>query len=162
MSETRARKLIWDHVKSIKTCMMVTHDSTDARARPMRSMPRPEQNEIWFFADSESPSDDVLQRHPAVCLTYVDTRDNVYVSLSGSIARVLDPAAIKEVWNEEAASYFSKGPDDPRVILLRFEPHTGEYWTAPSGPIVLAIKFIEAAIMGERPNLGTSGRTPLP
>jgi hypothetical protein len=27
---------------------------------------------------------------------------------------------------------------------------------------VLAIKFIEAAIMGERPNLGTSGRTPLP
>jgi general stress protein 26 len=162
MSETRARKLIWDHVKSIQTCMMVTRDTSDVRARPMRSMPRPEQNEIWFFADSENHSDEVLQRHPDVCLTYVDTRDNVYVSLSGRIARVVDQAAINEMWNEEAGSYFSKGPDDPRVILLRFEPHTGEYWTAPSGPIVLAIKFLEAAIMGERPTLGTTGRTPLP
>ena len=128
----------------------------------MRGMSRPEQNEIWFFADSESHSDDVLQRHPAVCLTYVDTRDNVFVSLSGHIARVLDQAVIEEMWNEEAGSYFSKGPADPRVILLRFEPHAGEYWTAPSGPIVLAIKFLEAAIMGERPSLGTSGSTPLP
>jgi general stress protein 26 len=128
----------------------------------MRAMPRPEQNVIWFFGDSESHADAELRDNANVCLTFVDIRHNVYVSLSGRVSRVLDKAIINEAWDDEAGSYFKEGPDDPRVILLRFRPHTGEYWSAPSSPIVVAIKFLEAKIMGERPTLGTSGRTRLP
>jgi general stress protein 26 len=78
------------------------------------------------------------------------------------MSRVLDHATIAEMWDETAAGYFTAGPDDPRVVLLRFEPDMGEYWTAPSSKIVLAIKFLEAKLLGERPSLGARGRTSLP
>ena len=61
------------------------------------------------------------------------------------------------MWDEAAASYFTASPDDPRVVLLRFEPAMGEYWTAPSSEIVLAIKFLEAKLLGERPSLRARG-----
>jgi len=162
MSEQLSRKTIWGHVKSIQTCMMVTCDENGMRARPMRGIPRPEQNEIWFFTDGDNDADAAVRHNTGACLTFVDTKDNVFVSLSGHISRVLDKVTILELWNEEAGSYFSAGPDDPRVILLRFEPHSGAYWMAPSSPIVIAIKFLEAKILGERPSLGTGGRTRLP
>jgi general stress protein 26 len=142
--------------------MMVTHDKTAIRARPMRGIPRPEQNEIWFFTNRDDHTGVAPEHNPGACLTFADTKDNVFVSLSGHVSRVLDKVTILELWNEEAGSYFSEGPDDPRVILLRFEPHSGEYWMAPSSPIVIAIKFLEAKLMGERPSLGTGGRARLP
>jgi general stress protein 26 len=142
--------------------MMVTREENDMRARPMRGIPRPEQNEIWFFTDGDSHADAAIQHNPDACLTFVDIKDNVFVSLSGQVSRVLDKVTILELWNEEAGSYFTDGPDDPRVILLRFEPQFGEYWMAPSSPIVIAIKFLEAKILGGRPSLGTGGRTRLP
>jgi general stress protein 26 len=162
MSKPLTRHAIWDHVRAIGTCMMVTRGVDGVRARPMRGMPRPAENAIWFFADQESDTDHDVRENPDVCLTFADTRDNVFVSLSGRMFRVLDHATIIEMWDEAASGYFSAGPEDPRVVLLRFEPDMGEYWTAPSSKIVLAIKFLEAKLLGERPSLGVRGRTELP
>jgi general stress protein 26 len=162
MSKPLTRHAIWDHVRSIGTCMMVTRSETGVRARPMRGILRPEENAIWFFADQESDTDKDVRENPEVCLTFTDTRDNVFVSLSGGVTRVLEKATIVELWDDAASGYFPNGPDDPRVVLLRFEPDMGEYWTAPSSRIVLAIKFLEAKLLGERPSLGARGRTQLP
>jgi general stress protein 26 len=162
MIDNAARETIWKHVQAIGTCMMVSREDRGMRARPMRGMPRPEQNAIWFFAETDNNWDEELLSHPGACLTYVDVRDNIFVSLSGRLSRVLDQATINEMWDDHAGSYFADGPDDPRVMLLHFQPETGEYWEAPSSPIVIAIKFLQAKIMGERPSLGTKGRTELP
>jgi general stress protein 26 len=162
MSKKPTRETLWAHIQAIKTCMMVTHEDGEIRARPMRGIPHPDENAIWFFADSEGRATEGWQQNSAACLTFVDSRDNVFVSLSGRLSRVFNPAKIKELWDEQAASYFSDGPDDARVILLRFRPDTGEFWAAPSSPIVIAIKFLEATLMGERPNLGTKEQTQLP
>ena len=162
MSKQPTSKLIWQHIEAIGTCMMVTHDGDDVRARPMRGISRPEQNAIWFFADRESRSDEEMRQNPVVCLTYTSQNNEVYLSVSGRMSRVVGKATIAELWNEDAGAYFPNGPDDPRVVLLRFEPEIAEYWTAPSSPIVIAIKFLEARLLGERPSLGTNGRTRLP
>jgi general stress protein 26 len=135
--------------------MMVTHKGGNISARPMQGIPRPEQNAIWFFSDLESQQDH--EPESSVCLTFSDVKTNKFVSVSGRITPVLERDTIHDLWNEGADSYFPKGPDDPAVILLRFDPESGAYWDAPSSPIVLAIKFLEAKITGDRPNLGTSG-----
>ena len=95
------------------------------------------------------------QRNPSICLTFTDVKDNVYVTLTGQISQVTEKNTITDLWDEQAEAYFQEGPDDPRVALLRFEPDTGELQTAPSHPIVLAIKFLEAKLFGERPTVGT-------
>jgi len=162
MSKQPERNQIWAYVQSIGVCMMVTHGDDGVRARPMRGISRPEQNAIWFFADRESHTHEDASRNPGVCLTFTDVKDNVYVTLSGQISPVTEKDTITDLWDDEAEAYFQVGPDDPRVSLLRFEPDTGEFWTAPSHPIVLAIKFLEAKLFGERPAVGTKGRTSLP
>ena len=161
MPNDMPRDLIWKHIRAIETCMMVTHADDNIRARPMRGIVRADQNTIWFFSDTDSHKDEDLRKDPRACLTFADTKSQSFVSVSGIIGRIRDHETISDLWNAGADAYFPSGPDDPRVVLLRFNPQTGEYWDAPSSPIVLAIRFLEAKITGERPNLGTSGSAQL-
>jgi general stress protein 26 len=155
MSENDPRQVIWKHIQRIGTCMLVTYGGTHLRARPMRAIVRPEQNAIWFIADASSEADEEMARYPDACLTFIDTRDQNFVSVSGTIGRLDDQAQLADLWSEGAEAYFPGGKDDPSVALLKFSPIEGEYWDAPSNPIVLAIKFLQAKISAERPDLGT-------
>ncbi len=156
MPKETPRNTIWNLVREIGTCMMVTYTDDHIRARPMRGLARPEQNAIWFFTDEATHKDDEVKRDPRACLTFSDNHENSYASLSGHVARVRDRDTINDLWTEGARAYFPKGPDDPQIVLLRFTPETGEYWDAPSSPILVAIKFLEAQVTGERPVLGTN------
>jgi general stress protein 26 len=109
MSKQPERNQIWAHVQAIGICMMVTRDAVAVRARPMRGIPRPEQNTIWFFADRESQTDEDVRQNPSVCLTYTDVKDNVYVSLSGRVMRVPEADTINDLWDEHAEAYFQDG-----------------------------------------------------
>jgi general stress protein 26 len=161
MSENDPRQIVWKHIQSIGICMMVTAGDEHLRARPMRGIFKPEDNAIWFFTDAGSNKDAEIAERPDACLTFIDTRDQNFVSVSGTVARVNDREQLAELWNEGAEAYFPKGKDDPTLALLKFTPARGEYWDAPSNPIVLAIKFLQAKLTSERPDLGLHDATPL-
>jgi general stress protein 26 len=161
LSNESPRTQIWRQLASIHSCMMTTHDGDRIVARPMVGINRPEQNLIWFFTDTRSHKDAEVAKDPRVCLCYADVAKQTFVSLSGRIARVTDAAMINDLWTEGASVYFPKGPDDPDIVLLKFTPESGEYWDSPSNPIVLAIKFLEAKLTGERPELGGHGTASL-
>src|ERR1700729_4203040 len=76
MSEATPRDLIWKHIRAIRTCMMVTHDGAQVRARPMRGIPREDENAIWFISDTETHKDPELRDNPRACLTFCDVRGN--------------------------------------------------------------------------------------
>ena len=155
--EAQARKLVWRYISEIGTCMMVTHAGDTIRARPMRGLARPEANTIWFFADRHGLAAEEGAETPRACLTYADTKDQTYVSVSGSMSVVEDRATIAELSNAAVEAYFPGLPDNAEVVLLKFVPEHGEYWDAPSSPILLAIRFLQATITGERPSLGANG-----
>jgi general stress protein 26 len=159
MAGDATRDLIWKHVGAIRICMMVTHDGARIHARPMNGIVRPEQNAIWFFTNRESHADTEIQENPRACLAFNDIRRNKYVSLSGTLQIVHDRNTIAALWNDEADGYFESGQQDDNVCLLKFEPEFGQYWDSPSSSIVVAIKFLEAKLMGEKPALGQSGQT---
>jgi general stress protein 26 len=156
-----AQQTIWDLAKKIGTCMLVTHTGEHIRARPMRAMVRAEQNAIWFVSDADSEKENEIANHPNACLAFVDLRGQSFVSLSGSIERVHDHAQVEALWNEGVEAYFPNGKDDPALVLLKFAPSIGEYWDAPSNPIVLAIKFLQAKVTAQRPDLGTNEKASL-
>jgi general stress protein 26 len=158
MSQPNSRELIWKHVKDIGTCMMVTtKPDGGVRARPMRGTADEPSNAIWFFTDKDTDKDEDVRRDARACLTFADTRDQTYVSVSGRIALIHDREQIMGHWNEGAEIYYPNGKDDNSIVLMRFTPESGEYWDAPSSPIVIAIKFLQAKASGERPELGTQG-----
>lgn len=152
------RDEIWNHVRDIETCMMVTRDGETLRSRPMTPILRPVQNTIWFFADSVHHKDEEIAAAPQGCVAFAEPRNHCYVSLSGTFAVVRDKAMIAELWNDAAAAYFPNGQDDPHIILLKFEPERGEFWDAPTGAIAKAYAFVKSTVTGTRPSPGESGR----
>ena len=157
MNETEIRAKIWAHVTDIGICMVVSRDGDWVRARPMRGVARPERNEIWFVTSKETSIGAEVADDPRCCLTYSDTRSQAYVSLSGQLSIVPDRHILAELWDEATDAYFSNGPDDADIVLLRFTPEIAQYWEAPSSPILLTISFLKAKIDGTRPTLGSSG-----
>jgi general stress protein 26 len=156
MDDDAIRDAIWAKVRAIETCMLVTQDGPHLRARPMAAIPRTARNAIWFLADATAHAGEELARNPQACLAFADPVHQCYVSLSGRIALVQDRAAIEELWNDTAARSFPRGPADPRILLLRFEPALGQYWDAPSGTIAAAFRFLTSAVTGQ-PATRTSG-----
>lgn len=161
MNEDASRDAIWEHVRAIDTCMMVTRNGENIRARPMTHILRTGQNAIWFFADANDHKDEEVARDPHACLTFADPDRHSYVSLSGEISLVRDRSMIDELWNDGAATYFPQGPNDPRIVLMRFEPESGEYWDSPSGSVARAFRFLKAKVSGRRPDDGSTGRAQL-
>lgn len=154
----QALAFIWKHVDRIGDCMMVTQAASGIRARPMRGLARRQDNAIWFFTSKSAPKDDEILRHPQVCVCYADPGANTYVSLSGTIELLDNQEKIDELWNPGAQAYFPAGPGDPDVLLLKFSPEAGEYWDAPSNPVVIAVQFIKAQVTGEKTRLGESAK----
>lgn len=154
-----ALAFIWQHVSRIGNCMLVTQDEGNLRARPMRGLARPQDNAIWFLTSRSAHKDNEIRKHDRVCITYSDTGSNTYISLSGAVAMSDEKAQIQALWNPGAEAYFPKGPTDPDILLLKFVPAFGEYWDAPSNPVVIAIQFIKAKVTGEKVSLGENSRT---
>jgi general stress protein 26 len=158
MGQATSRELIWKHVKQIGTCMMVTVNADGGiRSRPMRGTPDEAAGAIWFFSDRDTDKDEDVARDPRACLTFADTHDQTYVSLSGRLSLIHDRNEIAAHWNAAAEAYYPNGKDDNSIVLMKFSAGSGEYWDAPSSPIVMAIKFLQAKVSGERPDLGTQG-----
>ena len=72
MNDEATRDAIWEKVRAIETCMMVTRDGPHLRSRPMAAILRTGQNAIWFFADATNHKDDELAQHPQACLAFAD------------------------------------------------------------------------------------------
>lgn len=152
---------IWTTVDRIRTGMLTTFSGEIIRGRPMTAIPRWEQNTIWFFADRAAHAEADIHRDPRACVAFADPRDQTYVSLTGKVSLHKDEDLKKDLWNIAVDVYFPNGPEDPDVVLIGFEPEEGEYWDSPSNPILLAVKFVQAKLTNERPDLGENARVHL-
>ena len=156
MNDEDTKSAIWGHVQAIGTCMMTTHGDGMLLARPMRGVVDRNANEIWFFSDRDTEKSQGSAQPRLCCLAFSDVRGQTFVSLSGQLELVDDRSELRRRWTEGAAVYFPRGADDDAVVLLRFTPESASYWDAPSNPVVMAIKFLQAKATGTRPALGIS------
>jgi general stress protein 26 len=149
---------IWKAVEDMTVGMLTTRAGDNLRGRPMSAIPRRDDNVIWFLSDGQSHKEAELRSDPRACVLFSDPKNHTYVSLSGEVHISRDRELIKSLWNVAVDAYWPDGPDESDVLLLGFRPQEAEYWDAPSNPLVLAIKFVQAKITRERPELGDNAR----
>ena len=157
-SEAEQLSFIWKNIERIAVCMMTTCDGRRLRARPMRGIARPGENAIVFITERSTHKPEEIAANPNACLCYGDVSSNTFISLSGAIAMTEDRERIRELWTRAHDGYFPGGPTDPNAVLLAFTPESGEYWDAPSNPVVIAIEFIRASVVGDKPALGDNAQ----
>lgn len=90
---------IWDSIEAMRTCMMVTVDNGVIRARPMGALVEKHEKLIYFFTHRRTHKDDELREDQRCCLTFSNSNDNVYVSLTGTVSECTDETVKKRLWS---------------------------------------------------------------
>jgi general stress protein 26 len=154
MSKSRAEAVetLADLIEDYKICMLVTRDESEdmLRARPMAMQNERFGGTLWFFTDNRAHKTDEVEDERDVCLTFSDTDDETYISVSGKAFVSRDRAKMKELWQEGLRAWFPDGPEGEHVALLRVEATGAEYWDAPNGKLVQLFGLAKALATGER------------
>lgn len=156
MSQEKDFEKLREMIKDIDLCMLTTVDeSNDLHSRPMSTNGDvDESGNIWFFTSSNSHKASEIERNPNVNVSFIDSDQKHYISVSGTAELVRDKAKIKELWKPVLKAWFPDGPDQPDVALLKVNLKKAEYWDTPSSTVAQAISFVSAIFSGKQVELG--------
>jgi general stress protein 26 len=116
-------------IRGIETAMLTTEDRLGhLRSRPMVALDATPDDALWFFSDASSAKIDDIHGHHNVNLSYSDPASGRFVSVTGRARIMRDRARMTELWSGKLKNWFSKGPDDPEIVLLRVEIFEAELW----------------------------------
>ena len=133
-----------------RSVAMVT--ATDRRfmpsSRPLLTQALDDDGVLWFFVPSDGSLALDIETNPRVSATYSDPARGVFVSLSGYARLVYDPDRIFALWDERVETWFTQGPLDPRLALLRVDIDHAEYWDERSLHRIRLLALAHAALHG--------------
>lgn len=153
---------IQDLVKEGDSCFFCTLGiDGELHARPMTVMEVGDSGQLWFFTEADSLKNVELDRDPRVTLFFKEGDNSGHLKLDGTATEVDDPATIHRLWSPKLRAWFTEGPDDPRISLLRVDPASGEYWDNRHGAAVAGIKMLFGALTAQRMDDGVHGKLKL-
>jgi general stress protein 26 len=149
-------------LKTFDTAMLVTRRDSELRSRPMQVADTTEDGRVWFVTSIESGKLEELTENPEVNVAM--QADSRFLSISGTVRATRDRAKADELWKDSYDIWFSKGRNDPTMVLLEVVPTYAEYWDR-SG--IEALKFMfeaaRSAVSGDTPGaVGTHGKLDFP
>lgn len=148
-------------LKTFHAGILITRTGGDAlRGRPMSIGHVEDDGVLWFFTDTQSGKVAELGRDQRVVVTLAE--GDKYIVMTGAVELVRDAEKARALWKEQFRVWFS-GPDDPKLVLLRFEPVEGEYWNnAGAQGLKQAFRAAKAYVQGEQlkdiPDPGLHGK----
>ena len=102
-------------------------------SRPMVTLEAQFDGGLWFFTMADSTKVGEVEEEGQVNLTYENSLESIYVSLSGMATLVQDRQQIEKLWKEELRAWFPEGLKDPQLALLRVDVTRWTSWNTQSG-----------------------------
>ena len=136
-------------LKGFKTATLITRTlGGGLHGRPMSIGEIEDRGTVWFLTDNQSAKVAELARDTRTLVSFAES--DKYVVMTGEIALLRDREKARSLWKEPFRVWF-KGPDDPSLALLRFEPEEGEYWNnAGVQGIKQAFRAARAYLQGDQ------------
>jgi general stress protein 26 len=152
-SNTHAGALA-DKIGSMRFAMFTSRDKHGHLvSQPMTKQEVDPQGGLWFYTSTTSELWNNIAHETEVNLSFADSDDSIYVSVSGKAERVLDRERIKALWNPMVQAWFPAGPEDEHVGLVRVMPHAAEYWDSNDSKMVRLFAMAKAAVTGSTPDM---------
>ena len=152
----------WEIIERTRIGMLTTQFSGGLRARPLEVRADIEAGLIWFVTDVRGAKDDEINVANDVGLVLIDEDNRAHLSITGRATATRDSAKAKEIWKGTDDIWFPSGPDDPNLLLLRFEPNSAELWEGQSGALGVTFEFAKTRLTDERRNLGENRKVTVP
>jgi len=158
--DTTGAAKVAELAKDIRIAMLTTMDGEGHHiSRPMAQQEVEFDGDLWFFAERQSRKVAHIARHNEVGVTL--SSNDTWISIEGEAEIVDDLAKKKELWNQWVAAWFTNGPEDPAVVLIKVSAHGAEYWDTPGGRVASAISFVKAKVTGKPYDGGENERVDL-
>ncbi len=117
----------WKALSSDRTLMLGIDGVEDGHSRPMTALIENDSGPIWFFVGTPNAVvDNLSQNHRAVA-AFSSKDHDLFASIHGNLSVDMDRSVIERLWNPFIAAWFD-GKDDPKLVLLRFDPEHAEIW----------------------------------
>lgn len=139
-------------IEPIPVAMLSNIDADGALvSRPMAVLEVDASGAVWFFVDLRSSRVEFLR---VVNLSFVDPGHGTYVSLSGRGEIRSDRSHVERLWTPMAKPWFPEGAVSSNLALLKFVPHTAEYWDAPNSKMVRMFAMAASVVAGKPIGMG--------
>ena len=144
-------EFLYDKLADIRFGMLSTIDSAKGviRSRPMTNKKVDRDGTLWFMTSDETAISFEVDQNQHVNVSYADTSDQLFISISGSGTVVRDRAKIHELWHAMDKAWFPEGVEDPHIVLIRVDVSAAEYWDSPSSKVVALYSLAKAISSGE-------------
>ncbi|WP_144873056.1 pyridoxamine 5'-phosphate oxidase family protein [Microbacterium sp. 1.5R] len=148
MTDQTPTQRVAELIKDFRFAMLTTRNAEDRLvAHPLTVQEAEFDGDLWFLVGKGATFVTDLRADDRVGVSL--SSNDSWVSLSGRAELVDDRAKIKELWSPTVEAWFTDGPDDPEVGLLKFTAETAEYWDSPGGKIASLFSFVKSKITGE-------------
>lgn len=129
-SDAEITSAFWKHLRADRTVMLGLEASAPTSMRPMTAQldGDEDQGPIWFFTSTDAAILKGLQSEDLAIFTFVSKGHDVFATVHGHMTRSADRATVDRLWNKWVAAWYEGGKDDPKLILLRFDPANAEIW----------------------------------
>lgn len=140
-------------LKNFDTAILLTHSPEGTlHGRPMAFADVESDGTLWFLTRVDSPKIEEISADPRAFVTCQDS--NQYATLSGICEVSRNARKLDEVWKESYKVWFD-GKDDPKLVLLRVTPESGEYWdNSGSKGVRYAFRAVAAYVQGKKMDQG--------
>jgi general stress protein 26 len=118
----------WKTLKSDMTVMLGLIDSEEGHTRPMTAMVEHERGPIWFFTARDTSIVDALGDGHRAIAAFSAKNHSLFAAIHGDLRVDNDRAVIERLWNPFIAAWYEGGKDDPKLVLLRFDPDDAQIW----------------------------------
>lgn len=143
-----------EKIGSMRFAMFTTRDASGHLvSQPMTNQQVDADGGLWFYTRSTTELWENIAHEPEVNVSFANSDDSTYVSVSGTAERVVDRTRIKALWNPMVQAWFPAGPEDEHVVLVRVMPHAAEYWDSNDSKMVRMFAMAKAAVTGSTPDV---------
>ena len=154
--KTAEQTQLGELIKDMSVAMLTTFDEEESllKSFPMSPQEMCEQGAIWFLTDPDSNKVKHLQ---VINLAFSNEPESTYVSISGHGEIINDQTRIEDLWTPYARPWFPDGVDSDNLALLKFVPHTAEFWDAPNSKMVRMLAMAASIVAAKPIGMGNHG-----
>ena len=124
-------KAVAELLKKLDICMLVSRSAAgELHGRPMSNNGEVEYDgDSWFFAFDDSRMVRELEADPRTELAFIDTPNGTWINVEGEAEIIRDDVERKkEFWQNDLERWFTKGPEDPNVVLIKVRARHIDAW----------------------------------
>lgn len=142
-TEQKLEEKLWKTLSSDRTVMLGLDGVEEGHSRPMTALVEGNTGPIWFFVgEPNAVVDNLAKSHRAIAAFSAKGHD-LFASIHGNLSVDQDRNVIDRLWNPFIAAWFD-GKDDPKLVLLRFDPEHAEVWLNESN-MLAGVKMLFGA-----------------